>query len=217
LSDDAVSSEGKKVRPQTPQIHSLPLSCPTCGKTTLHRVLHIRSFRPRALLAGVVRCSICKTSHQFEIAAKERDVKVILSEGPVSHSLTLALDANHRVGRNEVIEVHGKKFRVVRVETAKDPSADYAEVNDIKALWAVSAELVAVKISLVQGPKTVPLQVNLPPSLQLSVGDKIKVEGKKLMITGIRLRGKNMTARSGGGEARELQRIYARLEWETGR
>jgi uncharacterized Zn finger protein len=217
LSDEEEPTEGKKARPSTPQIHSLTIPCPGCGQNTLHRVLHIRAFRPRATLSGVARCSVCKTSHQFDIAAKERDVKLILSDGPVSQPLTLALDANHRVRRDDVLEVQGKKLRVVRVETAKYASAGSAEVKDIKALWAISSELVSVKISLAMGPKTVPLQVNLPPGLQLSVGDKIKVEGKKLQIYGIRLRGKNITAKDGGGPAAGIQRIYARLEWESDR
>jgi len=217
LSVDEGSSEGKKARPPAPLIHSLTIPCPACGKTTLHRVLHIRAFRPRALLAGVARCSVCRTSHQFEIAAKERDVKLILSDGPVSQALSFAFDANHRVARDDIIEVQGKKFRIVRVETMKSPSVHSAAVNDIKALWAVSAELVAVKISLAQGRTTIPLQVNLPPGLQLSVGDRIKVEGKKLQIYGIKLRGKSSTVKKGGGPAESILRIYARLEWETDR
>jgi uncharacterized Zn finger protein len=204
LTDEELAPEGKA----PPAIHSLELPCPSCGETTAHRVVHIRSYRSKSLLSGVARCGRCKATHPFQVENRTMTVKMILSDGPTSRRLAFTLKGGERVEKDQEFEVEGRKVKVVRIETASAPSAISADPQEVRVLWTVPSDFVMVKISIVRGRNTQPFKVRMPVGLHIAVGDTVRIEGKRTIVTGVRIRGRTQKITGAGGEAREIQRVY---------
>lgn len=202
-----------------PPLSVVELSCPLCGETGMHRVLHVRPFRaPRdkpgggvPSLEGVARCPSCRGTHPFRVTSTPQvRVRGVLSEGSRSHPFWVERPLGTRFELGESLKVDGRPLRIVRLELNTGASAELAKAESIRALWTIPDDRIWVRLSWPRGAKTLALRHEVDANAHLAVDDLIHVEGKRLVIVGLRVGMKTYDRPGSGAAARDVTRVYVR-------
>jgi uncharacterized Zn finger protein len=192
-------------------LHAARLPCATCGEETPHRILHLQPLGSGQVLRGTARCQQCRTTHRFETRTP-RPVKVhlILSDGPESRTEEHEFPAGTFLKVGEAIPEIEPEARVRRIDRPDGHMAPAAKVEEIGAVWATLHRGAVVPVSIVEGARTVPGRLELPPEHRLTVGDTIEVDGARVYIAALRSRQRNWDAPGDGFPAGRVDRVYAR-------
>lgn len=210
-------------------VHAARLRCDNCGRVTVHRIVHwdARGRASRTHRSGLARCRECGGTHPFEVrtgAPKEFDL--IESRGPVSTRRRIGLSANERIAIGRAIPGVMPALTVRRIVRTNGDSAPESRVAEIATVWAVPAEELGVRVSIVEGARTRTTRWVVPPGGVIAIGDRAAVEGVAFEVVAIRARGRTWRYPNVQFPAREVQRVYARRtvsppagrsDWRRGR
>ncbi len=196
-----------------PAIGSASLPCENCGRTTPHRILRLdpRADGSGGVVRGVARCQDCRYTHPFETGPPEEiERTLIVSRGASSErsALRLRRSAHLQVGAD--LPGQDPPLRIRRLERSDGSDASEAAASEVRTVWAVRDEGAVVRISVVEGARTVPTKVRFPHGTALEVGAEIPLEGGSGEI--VALRARNRTWRRSGDRFRadEVDRAYVR-------
>jgi uncharacterized Zn finger protein len=185
----------------------IKMFCPECGRAEVHEVLsRARGTR--------VRCTVCGTV-RVEPPKKERPplkVKAIVSEEKASRVCSIEHEAcaigDHHVatcGEEYIaVEVSGIERGLQRVRKAR--------ARDITTLWTRKIERVAVRVSVHDGKKTVPVLIEVPGEEPFVVGEVYRKGNRRFRIAIMKLRnGDSLRITGQKAPARTIKRIFAYL------
>jgi uncharacterized Zn finger protein len=217
-----------------PSVSILELPCPVCGETLRHRIVHVRArgaeesatgpgaasgkgtgvtaLAAGTTLEGIARCLQCRTPHPFSLRPRPLEpVWVVVSLGPVSERHRIHLPADRRLELGETLRVGGRPVRLSRLEGPQGRNLAHARPADLVTLWAVTDDELSLRVSVLQGARTIPLHLTVRADDEVRVGDEHTVEGNEpFRIVGLRGRGKTFHLDGDALPAREVQRVYAR-------
>ncbi len=200
-------------RPAAPTLGSASLLCENCGRTTPHRILRLdRRTDPTAgEVRGVARCQECRYTHAFESGPPDEvERAVIVSHGASSERTTLRLRRAAHLQVGATLPGPDPPLRVRRLERPDGTDVPEAEAAEIRTIWAVRDEGAVVRISIVEGARTVPTSVRLPHGTALEVGAEIVVDDGSGEIVALRARSRTWRRPGDRFRADEVDRAYVR-------
>lgn len=211
------------------RLHSATLACENCGRTTPHRILRLdrASASAGTHLQGVARCRVCGWTHAFDVR-RERHVRLteIVSEGPTSTRRGIEVPHGRRLQVGSDVPGSEERARIVRIDLRSGESAPAAVAHEIATVWTVPDRGAVVPVSIVEGRRTRPARLVLPPETRIEVGATMRVEATAVEVVAIRARRTNWRRPGDAFPAREVQRVYARRteippagrsDWSRGR
>jgi uncharacterized Zn finger protein len=194
-------------------LHAARLWCDTCGRTTVHRILHWNRLKgsDTETRAGVARCRECGGTHPFDVAKRsEGTFDLIISRGAVSERRRVARPASERLAVSSRVPGIEPALSIRRIVRHDQASAGEATVAEIASVWAVPEDEVRLKVSIVEGPRTRPAEWVVPPDTALAVDETFRLEGGSVRIVGLRAQGRTWRLPDVRFPAREVQRVYGR-------
>ncbi len=211
------------------RLASASIYCERCGTETPHRVFRLRPVGrgPTRGVEGVARCRTCRWTHPFEQRPEPRvEVAAIVSRRSNStrHRVFVPPDAVIELGGN--LEVGRESLIVRRIERRDGHTVGRGRAETVATVWGTLASDRAVPVSLVEGARTVPAEVELEPNRGLSVGDRLRVAGLSVEVVALRARGHTWRRSGDRFAATEIERVYARRteippagrsDWRSGR
>lgn len=135
---------------------------------------------------------------------------MIVSEGPVSSRHVISLPSGRTLTVGDPLTIAGRPVEVRRLEGPQERSLPRGKPADIVTVWTVPTDQAHVRISLLRGPRVVPLHLLLPPEQELRIGQVLTLGEEDVMIVGLRGRGKTWHAPGDSLRASETQRAYVR-------
>jgi len=212
---DPVPAEPRRTaghrRAPAPAVHAAELPCEVCGRETPHRLLHLNPGATPLRFSGIARCQECRTTHPFQSEApRSVAVRVVLSDGPSSHRVVRELPRGRILAVGELLPGNGPTARIHRIERRDGSSPPTVPTEAALTVWATVDRGAVVPVSVVDGPRTEPHRLLLPPSTLLRVGDPLKVDGLPLTISGLRARHQTWSYPGDAFPASSVERVYAR-------
>ncbi len=180
------------------------LDCPTCGAIEEHEVL-------RAAAAGwTVRCLECKTPRTLPAPKKERTVvvPVILSQGATARTSKVEVPLDGPVAPDDEFQVEGHRIRITAVELADGQRPKSAPGRNLRMLYAVLFDTVAVNYTLNQGETTRAFREEVAPEEEIHIGRVREVQGIRLVVKTLKS-DQNRTLQRGFLLARNVRRAFA--------
>lgn len=219
---DAPSPEG--------HLGSALLYCDQCGEETPHRIFRVRrgsAVPGGGALSGVARCRNCRATHPFESRAPERrELSLIVSDGPRSARRTLSLAPAEQIRRGEPVPGVEENVVVRKIDGKDGRAYQSAAASEVATIWGTREVGAAIRVSVVEGARTRPARLVVPPKTPFEVGGSVTVDGDRLTITALRARGKTWRIPGDRFPAAEIQRLYGRRtvrppagrsDWRRGR
>jgi uncharacterized Zn finger protein len=190
------------------------VECPVCGTVTPHSLVHAKRGVKREGMEFTLRCSEC-FSIQKRVFSEEKLIEVpyvLSSEGTSVRGITkLFSDESVLVGEEMYL---GSTRCVVTAIDTRNGRAAQARSTDIVSIWAKSAGVKFVRVSVNQGAKTVSLRIEAQPEEEFTIGDIIETGRGKAVITAIKT--ENRALNRGTVEAGRIVRLYAKMIREAG-
>lgn len=224
------STEGSPASPLAVEgIHAARLRCDTCGRVTVHRIVHwdARSRRSARVRSGLARCRECGGTRPFEVRAEpSTEIDLIESRGAVSERRRMALPSARRIAVGSTLPGIYPPLTVRRIVRPKGDSVPEARLGEVETVWAVPADELGVRVSIVDGARTRPARWVVPPGETIAVGGRGEVDGVPFEVVALRARGRTWRFPETRFSAREVQRVYARRtvsppagrrDWRRGR
>ena len=211
------------------RLGSASLFCERCGTVTEHRIFRVRRGTPGSSggFGGVARCRECRWTHPFEaLPEARRSLDVIVSDGERSTRETWAAPRDQRVEVGS--ELPGFRERVVvrRIDPVAGPPVPSAVAGEVATVWATRDAGAVVRVSRIEGARTVPGRLVVPPETVFEVGGAFRFEQERLIVVALRARGHTWRRPGDRFRAADVQRVYARRTesppagsspWRTGR
>ncbi len=189
------------------------LFCDNCGAETPHRLLRVKptSGPSPTNVAGTARCRVCRWTHPFT-STRETPVEVamIVSDRGRSDRRRVALPGRRVVRIGETVTEATVPLRITRIEVSSGRSAASSPVSEVRALWAIRADETLVPVSVVDGARTSSRLLRVPPSARLEIGATLTLDGDRVVIVGLRARGRTWRVVGDGFAAEEVRRAYGR-------
>jgi uncharacterized Zn finger protein len=181
--------------------------CPSCGKETLHTVLHGRTSG--ATLDATVQCTTCETTHHA-IVRQSRDVEVpvVLSAGSTSTRTRLTLPDDEALRLEDPFIVDGADARLTGIETRDGKRVEAALVREVQTLWMKRFDEVEVGFAINLDKKTITKSLKVEPTREFTVGEE-HVFGR-LRVTVHAIKTDERLLKRGSAPAGEIRRIFAR-------
>jgi len=182
-------------------------SCPSCGG---EEYTVLRKNNDEAL----VKCEECGHVYRFRLPGEPEmiPVKTIVSFEKESRTGITELEPDEicSVGEQRVAEIgediHGVEITGIETETRR---VKRSKAEDITALWTRAIDTVAVRVSVHDRRKTVPIYVACDGEAEFSVGEQYTVKGMNFRITHIKLRNGSLMRKEGWRAfAKKIKRIY---------
>lgn len=179
------------------------LYCDNCKEFTEHRNVKDNLYR----------CSICG-SHVHLAPKKEIEIKAILSEEEKTRIGMIKLPEDEELvkGNELIVDLEGesKLGRVTAIQLKDGKVVEFARAKDSVAVWLKEVGEVHVKFSLHKRAVTSSCKIVFEGETELAVGEEIEIEGKKYVITRIKLiDGKTLIREGEKAIAKNIKRVYA--------
>ncbi|MCI4335106.1 MAG: hypothetical protein L3K04_05730 [Thermoplasmata archaeon] len=187
------------------------LPCEVCGRETEHRVLRLRASRGGAHLSGIARCTNCESTHAFDQRiARPVSVPAIFADGPRSERQLLHLAEATELTVGEAAPWLGEDLEIRRIDLPGGRQVRHARAREVGTLWLRHRDLNHVRVSLIEGRRTVALRIDGRVAGRFEVGDTLTVGGERLRIHAIRARSQTWEERGIGFAPAEVDRLYVR-------
>ena len=211
--DDPAAPEPEETPQLSGALGSGVLFCENCGEETSHRILRLKPTSGASPLSitGVARCRVCRWTHPFQSAREPQvDMALIVSDGQRSERRRVSLLRSRTVRVDEPLPDTEETFRVTKIDTTEGRSVGSAPAPKVATVWAVRGNEAIVPVSIVQGARTTARVLRLPPTARLEIGGTLDVGDDRVVIVGLRARGRTWRLEGDGFEAAEVKRVYGR-------
>ncbi len=195
------------------RVHAAELRCDSCDRLTPHRILHVdrAGRRPNAPTRGIARCRTCGLVHPFTSSPPAAvQVAEIVSEGPASTRRRVPLPAGRRLQVGSGVPESDVPVVIRKIEDRRGRSVGEARSEEIRTLWVTRDIGAIVPVSIVEGRRTRPARLVVPPETPLVVGERIRIEETEIVIAGLRARGRSWRKPGDAFPAGEVVRLYGR-------
>jgi uncharacterized Zn finger protein len=177
--------------------------CDTCKEITEHEVVK----------ENLYRCLVCGT-HAYLTPEREIELKAIFSEDKETKIGTLKIPEEEDLikGSEFIVDLKGESRlgRITAIQLKDGRTVEFAKAKDSKAVWLKDVGEVYVKFSLHKRSVTTPYKVLFDGETEFSVGEEIEFDGKKFVITRIKLIDGRLLKREGDkAAAKDIKRVYA--------
>ncbi len=184
---------------------SMNAECPECGEETLHKTLKGR-MAGKKRLELVLKCTKCgHVRAEAMTAARQADVKIIISRDEVSERTTTRLPLDWTLSVGEEF-MHGDENLLVTGIEVKGRKTNSAKTGEIQTLWAKNFDQVRVKIAINRHGRTVSTEIMADPDEEFTVEDEMEIDDVPVKIHSIKL--EDRTIRRGSACARDIVRVY---------
>jgi uncharacterized Zn finger protein len=162
-------------------------------------------------LRGIARCKECRLTHPFDsVNGEEVERTLILSAGADSERRTVRLPRFAELGVGAGLPGFEPPAVVRKIDLANGDTAPRARANDVTTIWAVQDTGAVVRVSLVEGARTLPSTVRLPHGTELEVGAGLNVDGTRTEIVALRANGHTWRRPGDRFPSEEVDRAYVR-------
>lgn len=185
--------------------------CPLCSpKTTvLHDVL-------KSGQNPVVKCRECGHVHPTKIKTKKPiNIRVVVSKADESFKRSIKMDPDNVVYEDDELIVDNESedevypIIVTSIES-NNKRVGGAKAEEINTVWGRAIDEVIVKVAVRSGNKTESLNRRVPGGYDFIVGNEDVINGKKFIITHIKIRnGEFCSGKGETVEAKYIRRVYA--------
>ncbi|MHB8632510.1 MAG: HVO_0476 family zinc finger protein [Thermoplasmatota archaeon] len=182
------------------------LECPTCEEVQEHRILR------QAESGWTLECLVCHGVRTVPAPAQERFLQVptVLSDGASAKTVALSAPLSGKVAIGDEFDLDGSRVRITSIERKDGSHPKSAPGRDIKALYAIRYDTVALRYTVNQGETTRTLIERVPPETLVAVGSTREVQGIQLVLRNI-LSADGKTLRRGSLAAQDIRRVVAEL------
>jgi uncharacterized Zn finger protein len=178
--------------------------CPVCEEATEH--IAVKSGRE-----NLVKCGECGTIHPINREKpKLTTVKVIVNmeEQSLPYQINIPAQEELKVGKELLVDEPPKEVIMTEITSLEtDRRVDRASAKDVRTIWARAVDYVTVKFAVCYGQTTRSLKMEAQGNESFRVGDTKTVEGVRLTITKIKLRGEGF---ADVAKAKDIVRIWGR-------
>ena len=211
------------------RLASARLYCERCGRETPHRIFHVRGGGAAlaGAVEGVARCRECRWTHPFSSPTEARtEVALIVSDGAISRRRAVVLPPETPIRVGDPMPAVDERALVRKIDGRSGRPIREGSASDVATVWATIDSGAAVRVSIVEGARTRPARLVVPPETRLAVGAEVTVDGERLTIVALRARGHTWRRDEDVFPAGEVQRLYGRRTdsppagrsaWRTGR
>jgi uncharacterized Zn finger protein len=186
--------------------------CPKCEEETMHMVLRGKIGKGKdssMVFDATVKCTVCNEVQHVIIRQKKLiEVPVIISAGNKSERVKLELPGDEEILIDDEIELDDILVKVTSLEV-NGRRVSKAMATDIQTIWTKRFDSIPIKVNLYEGRLTNPETIECAPDKEFAVGQMIEIKGKPAVIENIKTEAQ--VVRKGQVQARDIQRIYARL------
>jgi len=184
---------------------SMNAECPDCGEETLHRTLKGR-MAGKKRLELVLKCSKCgKVRNEVLQAARQANVKIIISRDDVSERTTTGLPLDWTLSIGDQF-MHGEENLLVTGIEVMGRKVKSAKTGEIQTLWAKNFDQVRVKIAINRHGRTFSTEILTDPEEEFTVEDEMEIDDVPVKIHSIKLN--DRTIRRGSATAGDIVRVY---------
>ncbi len=210
---DAVNYLGVRINHETRDNMKSEIEtvCPSCSPKipVMHDVL-------KSGQNPIVKCKECGHVHPTKIGNKKPvNVRVVVSKGDESFKRSIQLDQDQVVSEDDELIVEDESedevypIIVTSIESNEKRVAG-EKAGDIGTIWGRSIDEVIVKVAIKNGSKTESFNKRVPGGYDFVIGDEDSVQGKKFIITHIKIRnGEFCSSKGETVEAKHIKRVYA--------
>ncbi|MGI0131386.1 MAG: HVO_0476 family zinc finger protein, partial [Thermoplasmata archaeon] len=192
-----------------PRLGRALLRCEVCAKETDHRILRVRGSG--AELTGVARCAVCRTTRPFQLRSPSRvEVASILSDGGRSVRRRLSLPESLELGVGGSAPGAEPDLEIRRLDLPGGRQVSVARAREVETIWLKRRHSGVVRLSLIDGRRTVPLQLLCPPRSVFEVGTFLRVGNERVRVHAIRARGQTWEEPGARFTPAEVDRLYVR-------
>jgi uncharacterized Zn finger protein len=215
--------------PSTVRLAAVTLWCENCRRETAHRVVRLRggAVGPSHRVAGVARCRECRWTHPFESKPPDEvEIPLLLSDGDRTERTTVRLAPGHRLAAGATLATPGGPITIRKIDGPDGLPLATASAGSVGTVWATRGTGAVVRVSIVEGATTRSARLVLPPDRALSIGDRLSIDGRPVLVVGLRARGHTWRREGDSFPAGEVQRLYGRRtdrppagssDWRIGR
>jgi uncharacterized Zn finger protein len=186
--------------------------CPKCEAETMHMVLRGKIGKGKdssMVFDATVKCTVCNEVQHVIIRQKKLiEVPIIISNGSKSERVKLDLPGDEEIIIDDEIELDEILVKVTSLEV-NGRRVSKAMATDIQTVWTKRFDSIPVKVNIYEGRLTRPETIQCAPDKEFAVGEMIEIKGSPAVIENIKTEAQ--VVRKGTVQARDIQRIYARL------
>ena len=193
---------------------SIIVECPSCGRETLHEVLHGKlGGKSQLVLESTARCKECNQVHPVVLKVdKPVDVPVVVSWLTESHRASISIGPDEAVSVDDEIMCGDDPVKITSIES-NGARVKRAKAKNIQTIWAKKFDKVRVPFSISQHGRSFSEHVFAVPDEEFFIGDMLKVGKHEVVIHAIKIEDKSL--RDGGAKARDIVRVYANIVRRT--
>ena len=192
---------------------SAALYCERCGRETVHRIFRIRggSTGPGRGFSGVARCRECRWTHPFEsVPPAVAGLELIVSDGRTSARQRIALPPGAELEVGQPVPGLEERTVVRKLDGPDGRPVRRAAATAVATVWAVRDIGAVVKVSVIEGARTIAERLVVDPGTRYEVGATIRLGRGEGTIVALRARGHTWRRPGDAFVAREVERLYAR-------
>ncbi len=183
--------------------------CPECRDDTEHEILKGRFGK--SSVSGTFRCTECGKIYTTTIRLpEERTVKVLYSDGDVTHVTETVLMSN------EIVEIgdeffldSGERVRITHIDSEDGKKSKKVPATEVKSLWVKQFGVLSVKVSVNDNHRTLSVRIDAEPDDEFAVGSTLSFEDFDCFVHAIKT--KDRLIRKGSAEARNITRVYGKI------
>jgi uncharacterized Zn finger protein len=158
----------------------LLVKCPACRKSQRHTILR---FKEKNL--AIAKCSKCGALHYVKPEKKESGLMLMISKGGVVQKACKKFAKNKSLRKGEIVEYKKVRYEIRSIEDTEGGHAEKLKASDARNIYLVPyTKKLSVSVHEADGT-TKAYTTEKPKDEKISLGDKIKLEKRKVEITRI--------------------------------
>lgn len=211
MSEEVAPTAPTESTPTPFRISAASLFCDACGRVTTHRVVRWDRTRSGAGRSGVARCRECQWTHRFAVhPVEEVEVDLITSRGAISSREKLRLPGSVELVVGADLPGSRPPMRVHRIDLRHGGSAPRAAAALAGSVWVSPHLPPSVPVSILEGARTRTTRWSPGPGIEVGVGETVQVDGLRLRVVALRVRGRTYRRAGDRFAARDVDRLYGR-------
>ena len=200
-------------RESAPGVHIAEIRCDTCGRVTIHRIV---CWDPRHRNAsnhfeGLAKCRVCSWTHPFQVRPPtETTIDLIVSRGAVSERTAVRAPASQELRVGSAFPGVDLPLTVRKLEAVDGGPVPCAPASTIRTVWAVPATEHRLRVSILEGARTRPVESIVDPATIVTVGEDFPLDEGTIRVIALRAQGRTWKLSGDRFPARVIQRVYGR-------